>query len=395
MQIFKTTLFKTNQLFNTNINNKDSQRFVTEPIGNNEIPNHYYPAFKSNVEICEKMKQVSSKKVNLEELKKLFERLTDKAKEGFKSTLKNFGKFGITQDVLLVTFAKQPSLFHQSPDTIDARVKGLVDKFKDNGLTVDNYVKACVKQPPLFCLSPDTIETNVKGLVDKFKDNGLTVDNYVKACVKRPQLFCLSPDTLEANVKGLVEKFKDNGLTLDDYVKACVKQPSLFYQSSETIETNVKGLVDKFKENGLTVDDYIKACIKQPQLFCQSPDTIAEHIRAYMYIEKNKKGFIDENIMNTVLKKKLHYSTSLIYLKGIVEPQIKEQYPQIKNVEATGIKNKLKTLFEENPDMQFEIKILRDEMADNFIKVMHEFARKDLKAPNAFKIVEVPFGELK
>ena len=35
-----------------------------------------------------------------------------------------------------------------------------------------------------------------------------------------------------------------------------------------------------------------------------------------------------------------------------------------------------------------------DKMADNFIKVMQEFAEKDLKAPNAFKIIEVPFEEL-
>jgi hypothetical protein len=33
-------------------------------------------------------------------------------------------------------------------------------------------------------------------------------------------------------------------------------------------------------------------------------------------------------------------------------------------------------------------------MADNFIKVMHDFAQRDLKAPNAFKITEVPYSEL-
>ena len=113
-----------------------------------------------------------------------------------------------------------------------------------------------------------------------------------------------------------------------------------------------------------------------------------------MYIEKNNKGFIDENIMSSVLKKNLSYSTSLIYLKWIVEPQIKKQYPQIKNIEVTGIKNKLKTLFEQKPNMRFEIKILKDEMAKNFVKVMQEFAEKDLKAPNAFKIIEVPYNKL-
>ena len=71
MQIFKTNLFKTNNI-EINLNNrtkKSSEVFVTEPISKYEIPNHYYPAFKSNVEIYEKMKQVSSKKANVEELK--------------------------------------------------------------------------------------------------------------------------------------------------------------------------------------------------------------------------------------------------------------------------------------------------------------------------------------
>jgi hypothetical protein len=216
----------------------------------------------------------------------------------------------------------------------------------------------------------------------------------VKACIKQPSLFCQSSDTIEANVKGLVEKFKDNGLSVDDYVKACIKQPSLFCQSSDTIEANVKGLADKFKDNGLTLSIYIKSCIIQPSLFCSSPDTIAEHINAYTYIEKNNKGFVDKNTINSVVRKNLTYSTSLIYLKGIVGPQIKAQYPQIKNVEGSNIKNKLKTFYEKNPDKQFEIKILKDKMADNFIKVMQEFAEKDLKAPNAFKIIEVPFEEL-
>ena len=45
MQIFKTTLLKTNNI-EINLNNrtkKNSEVFVTEPISKYEIPNHYYP----------------------------------------------------------------------------------------------------------------------------------------------------------------------------------------------------------------------------------------------------------------------------------------------------------------------------------------------------------------
>ena len=100
MQIFKTTLFKTNQIFKTNNkNNKGCDNFVTEPILNNEISNHYFPAFKSNIEIYEKMKKVSSKNLNIEELKKLFTSLGDKAKENF--NLEPFGETKFTVDVVV------------------------------------------------------------------------------------------------------------------------------------------------------------------------------------------------------------------------------------------------------------------------------------------------------
>ena len=98
--------------------------------------------------------------------------------------------------------------------------------------------------------------------------------------------------------------------------------------------------------------------------------------------------------MNYVLKRNLTYSTSLIYLKKIVEPQLKKNYPRIKDIDIPNIKNKLKFIFAQNPNTQFEIKILKDEMAENFIKVIQDFAENELKAPNAFKIKEVPFEML-
>ena len=44
--------------------------------------------------------------------------------------------------------------------------------------------------------------------------------------------------------------------------------------------------------------------------------------------------------------------------------------------------------------MQFEIKILKDEMAENFTKVIQEFAQNELKAPNAFLIKQVELSDL-
>ena len=140
--------------------------------------------------------------------------------------------------------------------------------------------------------------------------------------------------------------------------------------------------------------NYIDVCKAYPHLLCLSPVTVAEHINAYIYIEKHKKAVIPKDIMNSVLKRNLCYSTSLIYLKKIVEPQLNKNYPRIKDIDIPNIKNKLKFIFEQNPNTQFEIKIFKDEMAENFIKVIQDFAENELKAPNAFKIKEVPFEML-
>ena len=73
----------------------------------------------------------------------------------------------------------------------------LVEKFKEDGLDTKSYVKSCIRQPSLFHQSPDTIEKNVKDLVEKFKDEELDIKEYLQACLKEPQLFTQSANTIE------------------------------------------------------------------------------------------------------------------------------------------------------------------------------------------------------
>ena len=316
----------------------------------------YLPSFGSNVAIYTEMKQlVYSAKPDINKLKKLFEGLSSKAQENFNVLLKKIENYDVTFEDLLLSCAKQVQIFYQSPETV---------------------------------------ETKIQDVVRRFEQEGLNLKDYIQACIKNPILFCQSPETIEKNVRDVVKIFEKDGLNTKDYIKSCIKQPALFYQSPETIEKNVRELVKKFEDKGLEVVNYIDVCKAYPQLLCLSPVTVAEHINAYIYIEKHKKAVILKDIINSVLKRNLCYSTSLIYLKKIVEPQLNKNYPRIKDIDIPNIKNKLKFIFEQNPNTQFEIKILKDEMAENFIKVIQDFAENELKAPNAFKIKEVPFEML-
>ena len=347
-----------------------------------------------------------------------------------KNLVKKFEKENLSLRDYANACAKQPALFHQAPKTIEKKVRGLVEIFEREGLTVENYLKACLRQPQLFYQSPKTIKSNVIGVVEKFNNDCLTIEKYLKACLKQPSLFaqhpktiennvrslmkkfkiseelclkiCLkepqllhqTPDTIESNVRGVAEIFEEENLTFKKYLKACLRQPSLFYQSPKTIEKNVRDLVKNFENKNLSIEKYIEAALNNPSLFYSSPKTVAEHIRAYIFVEKNKKGFVGEKTFNSILKKNLCYSTSLIYLKNLVEPQIKKQYPEINEIKLSNIKDKLKYLFEQKPDIQFEIKILKDSMAEDFIRVIQEFSEKELKAPNAFIFVQVLFNDL-
>ena len=355
----------------------------------------YLPSFGSNVAIYKEMKQlVYSAKPDINKLKKLFEGLSSKAQENFNVLLKKIENYDVTFEDLLLSCAKQVQIFYQSPETVETKIQDVVRRFEQEGLNLKDYIQACIKNPSLFYQSPETIEKNVRDVVKIFEKDGLNSNTYIQACIKQPTLFYRSPKTIEENIRKVVKIFEKDGLNTKDYIKSCIKQPALFYQSPETIEKNVRELVKKFEDKGLEVVNYIDVCKAYPHLLCLSPVTVAEHINAYIYIEKHKKAVIPKDIMNSVLKRNLCYSTSLIYLKKIVEPQLNKNYPRIKDIDIPNIKNKLKFIFEQNPNTQFEIKILKDEMAENFIKVIQDFAENELKAPNAFKIKEVPFEML-
>ena len=271
-----------------------------------------------------------------------------------------------------------------------------------NSIRKINFQKQNTKENKALCKSCSKMQqTDLNKLRDNrylinFKGgNALVIDKMqtmVKSKNYTPQelrkLYESLSEIAKQNFNGILGKFKSEGLDFETLLP-CAVIANLFYCKPDTVAKIVQDLVKKFEKEGLNTGDYVKACIKQPPLFCLSPKTIEEHIRAYMYVDKNKQGYSNHKIMGEILKKNLAYSTSLIYLQGIILPQLKEQCLEMSKWTTSGIKPKLKEYFEKNPEKNFTIKILNDEMSGNFVKVIKEYCQKDFGRNDMFNIVVI------
>ena len=128
------------------------------------LPSYSYQVnFKgTNNETIQKMENLIQKNgYKFEELKKLFDELSDIAKNNVNGTVELLKNEGLTFEAFLPSAVKAGA-FYKSPKTTESNVKELVKIFEKEGLNTKDYIKACVKQPPLFCQSPKTIEEHIK-----------------------------------------------------------------------------------------------------------------------------------------------------------------------------------------------------------------------------------------
>ena len=78
--------------------------------------------------------------------------------------------------------------FHGDED-FNHRIVSVASRFAAEWLDTASYLKAALKQPSLFTQSPETIEANIRGLVARFPEEGLDTASYLKAALKQPALF--------------------------------------------------------------------------------------------------------------------------------------------------------------------------------------------------------------
>ena len=67
--------------------------------------------------------------------------------------------------------------------------------------------------------------------------------------------------------------------------------------------------------------------------------------------------------MQDIMKKSLSYSTSLIYLQGIVRPQIMKQLSELAHLSLSGLKSRLIEYFKEHPNAQFKLIPVRNKFS--------------------------------
>jgi hypothetical protein len=197
-------------------------------------------------------------------------------------------RLGIDVKIYLEKAAlKQPSLFCQSPKTIDKNTTRAAKL-----LHIDKKIfieKAALKQPPLFYQSPQTISKNITRAAKL-----LHIDKKIyleKAALKQPQLFCHSPETIDGNITRVASLLHIDKKTYLEM--AALKVPPLFYQSPKTIERKITRAAFLL---GIDKKIYIeKAALKQPSLFYRSPEAIDGNItRAANLLGIDKKAYIEK-----------------------------------------------------------------------------------------------------
>ena len=197
------------------------------------------------------------------------------------------------------------------------------------------------------------------------------------------QMFDKLSESNKGRINDFVSAFSKEGLTLENFLPCAVKA-NLFNIESDITEKNIRELVQNFEKDGLSTEKYLKTCIKQPFLFGKSAEAVTERIKAYMYVDRmnNKSEYYD--VMDKIMKKNLCDSTSLIYLKGIVLPQLKQQAPEFSTWTNYELKPKLQEYFKNNPERKFIIMLPEDEMTSHFISVISEYCHKDFGRDNMF-----------
>ena len=103
------------------------------------------------------------------------------------------------------------------------------------GVSPKEWMKAALKQPSLFYQSPETINRNITesadllGIEDK--------RDYIKAALRAPSLFYQSPETVNTNIEEATTRL---GFTKAQYLDIALRQPPLFYCSPVTVSENFK-----------------------------------------------------------------------------------------------------------------------------------------------------------
>ena len=210
------------------------------------------------------------------------------------------------------------------------------------------------------------------------------------------QWLIMHPEILPKDVtqlkKNLLQLSQYCAISYDKMLTYAMNDISLFITSHKTVEQNAQKVITSFEKDGLTKKDYVYTILDQKALSSYSSDKIIEHINAYMYVAKNNHK---KNDIHNILCKSLTDTTSLIYLKNIILPQLKKQDQEFSKWKDANLKSKFQTYFIEHPDKQFTIKLIEDKITNSCIKTIKEFCQETFGRDNMFKFTKYTEKDLK
>lgn len=204
---------------------------------------------------------------------------------------------------------RQPSLFTQAPETINANIEYASTLL---GIDKKTYVEsAALRIPSLFCQSAEKVNDNIESAASLLK---VHKNIYItRFALKQPALFTLSPETIHSKIELSIDLL---GLDKATFIKVALRQPSLLYMSPETVYSNMEQAANILQ---FDTSAYVaRSAIRQPALFTLSPKTIARNL-AYV-LEAASKGYIHDiktpsDIMHT--PSTLTYGTANTHMRSI------------------------------------------------------------------------------
>ena len=197
--------------------------------------------------------------------KDIFRRYLDKpdlVKERFKE---NVDQFNISADEWKQAALKQPQLFYQSPETLNANISRSSELM---GIDKNDFVKAALKQPQLFCQSPETLFSNFKALAILFDNDDIKTRKFV---LKNPVALCYSQE--RDFIHYLATKITSSKISIGKNPRQIIKdyygkQPYGEYLEIKQFPMIEEYLTKKIDNNELSIDEAIEMT-KNEKLFGQ------------------------------------------------------------------------------------------------------------------------------
>ena len=212
-----------------------------------------------------------------------------------------------------------------------------------------------------------------------------------KIFINHPELFLMKLPILQNNVIVLNRKINLN----DDkvIVNCLLKNPMYFYSSPRQLEENINAIVGEFAHNGLTPEIFMSKCSEKAALLPKD-DSIAAKLRAYIYTLKHDANVDPKEIsINQILDEPIVMSEAQIYINKIIVPQLQREVYALSNITNQNFVPEMQNYLTSHPLKLINIKILNNNMADNFINVITDFCVKNFRR-NVFVYEKVSRREL-